>query len=392
MDILKLELFGDNIWVNYVDGSREEIEGGIYESKDPNGDKLAKRIATSADIARLKSLAADYEASIIPLDAVVVRKQVVGTFIEITYDDGRKEKIGAEGYEIKDADNNTIFQRPATAADQARLADLDVGETGGGIPGTGGPIELVGTAGDDRLDGTDAADAIQSLGGDDRIRARGGNDSADGGDGNDQVRGDLGDDTVMGGAGDDLVRGDEGNDTVYGGVGNDRARGMDGDDLVYGDDGNDRADGGIGNDTVYGGNGDDRVKGDAGDDIVSGDAGNDSVNGDLGNDMVLGGAGDDTVKGDAGNDTLDGGTGIDIYDGGLGEDVLVFGVDGAFDRVKGFEDGIDLIDISAFGLTGVADLTLTQSGQHLFIDLGGGDVIRLDNMSVAQVTDADFIF
>ena len=392
MDILKLEIFGANISVRYVDGSREEIEGGIYEAKDPDGDKLAKRVATAADIDRLTTLAADYEASIVPLEATVVRKQVVGTFIEITYDDGRKEKIGLEGYEIKNAANDTIFERPATQADHDRLMSLDVGETGAGTPGTSGPFELDGTAGADRLEGTDAADAIDGMGGDDRIRARGGNDSADGGDGNDRVRGDLGDDTVWGGNGNDLARGDEGNDTVYGGEGDDRARGNDGDDVVHGDAGNDRADGGIGNDMVYGGDGDDRVKGDAGNDTVSGDAGNDSVNGDLGDDMVYGGSGDDTVKGDAGNDTLDGGEGSDTYDGGLGADVLVFGVDGAYDRIKDFEDGVDLIDLTAFGLGSVADLVMTQVGRHVIIDLGGGDTIRVDNLLAAQLTDADFMF
>lgn len=374
MDILKLEIFGADISVRYIDGAREEISGGIFESKDPEGDKIAKRIATPADIARLSTLAATYEASVVPLEALVVAKQVVGGFIEITYDDGRKEKIGLEGYEIKDAANNTIFQRPATAADQTRLAGLDVGETGAGTPGTGDPIVVNGTIGDDRLEGTGVSDILNGLAGDDRLRGRGGDDTVNGGDGDDLVRGDFGNDEVNGGAGADTVRGGFGDDSISGGDGNDLARGDEG------------------NDTVSGGDGDDRARGGDGDDLVNGDGGNDRADGGLGNDTVFGGTGDDTVKGDAGNDRLDGGAGVDTYDGGLGADVLVFGVDGAAERVKSFEDGIDLMDVSAFGLTTIAGLGMTQVGLNVLIDFGGGDVIRIDNITVAQVTDADFIF
>lgn len=356
MDILKLELFADDIQVRYTDGSREEIQGGIYERKDRNGDTVEQRPATQSDADRMTALAEAYEDQIKPLDAVVVRVQIVGTHIDVDYDNGFRESIEAGIYEIKDANNDTIFERAATSVDMDRLLSLDVGELGNGTPSGSGPIIIDGTAGDDDLEGTVGADTLNGLDGDDKIRGRGGDDEVNGGNGDDRVRGDLG------------------NDTVDGGAGNDRARG------------------GLGNDVVRGGEGDDRVKGDVGNDMVYGDAGNDRVRGGLGDDTVSGGLGDDRVDGQAGNDLLDGGDGRDTYNGGLGSDTFVFGVDGDRDRIKDFEDGQDTIDISAFAVANSAELTMTQVGLNVLIDLGGGDVIRVDNTMVEQLSDADFIF
>ena len=338
MHIRKVEILGSAISIRYTDGSREEISGGIYERKNTAGDTVEQRVATATDTARLTDIATAYEAEIKPLDAVVVDIQIVGASIDVRYDDGTKESLDGGLYEVKDANNKTIFERAATAEDTARLLDLEVGQTGNGEPGTAAPIVIDGTAGDDRIDGGSGEEQINGLDGDDRLRGRGGDDEVNGGNGNDRVRGDSGNDTVSGGAGDDRVKGGRG------------------DDVVMGDDGNDRVKGSSGNDTVSGGNGDDRVKGGRGDDVIDGDAGSDH------------------------------------YHGGLGADTFVFSADGVRDKIHDFEDGLDKIDISAFNVANAAALSMSQAGLDVLIDLGGGDVIKVDDVSVAQLTDADFIF
>lgn len=79
--------------------------------------------------------------------------------------------------------------------------------------------ELNGTAGDDRLTGTSAAETINGLRGADRIDGRGGRDT---------LRGGAGDDRVEGGPGADLVVGGTGRDVLSGGPGDDRILSRDG--------------------------------------------------------------------------------------------------------------------------------------------------------------------
>ncbi|WP_238367684.1 calcium-binding protein [Mesobacterium pallidum] len=394
MDIEKIEVNGANIQVKYQDGSREEITAGVYEARDTEGDRTERRTATEADIARLTTLATDWLAEVQPLDALVIEVQILGTHIDIYYDDGRKESIHDGFYEIKNAANDTIYQSPATPELTERLSGLEAGELGSGEPGSTDPIVLDGTDGADDIDGTALSDIISGGLGDDTLRGREGDDTVTGDEGNDRVRGDQGADDVSGGAGDDRVRGGSGDDVVHGGDGNDLVRGDWGNDMVYGDAGHDTVRGNHGADTVSGGDGDDLVRGDEGDDLVMGDAGNDRVRGGDGNDTVLGGDGDDRVDGQLGDDTLDGGAGEDRYDGGLGADVFVFSADGVTDRIVDFEDGIDVIDLSAFGhVGGAAALTLTQvSVDHVAIDLGGGDLIDVSDWTLGQVDDSDFLF
>ncbi|GHF70601.1 calcium-binding protein [Seohaeicola zhoushanensis] len=338
MDIARIEVFGSDITVRFTDGSRERIENGIYELRNAEGDRLDRHEATAEDIARLGDMASDWESAVKPLDAVVIKVEDIPDHIDIYYNDGRKEQIDFGIYEIKDADNLTVFERPATQADIDRLFSLDPGEFGTGEAADLGPIEITGGAGEDDLDGSALADDISGLDGDDRLRGRGG------------------DDTVDGGSGDDRVRGDGGDDIVHGGEGNDRVRGDSGDDTVHGDGGDDRVRGGRGNDTVLGGDGNDRVDGQEGDDV------------------------------------LNGGAGSDVYNGGLGNDVFVFEADGVRDVIKDFEDGADLIDISAFGVADFAALSMTQvSFDRVLIDLGGGDIIAVSDVTLAQLTAEDFI-
>ena len=52
----KVEINGSNIEVLHPDGSKEEIEDGRYEKKDPSGRTVIERRATESDRARLRAM------------------------------------------------------------------------------------------------------------------------------------------------------------------------------------------------------------------------------------------------------------------------------------------------------------------------------------------------
>jgi Ca2+-binding RTX toxin-like protein len=78
---------------------------------------------------------------------------------------------------------------------------------------------LVGTSGDDILNGTDLNSTIIGLEGNDILNGAGGHDSLDGGGGDDVLNGNDGEDILKGGAGSDTLNGGAGRDYLYGGTG-----------------------------------------------------------------------------------------------------------------------------------------------------------------------------
>ncbi|MEH2128216.1 Ig-like domain-containing protein [Nostoc sp.] len=107
-------------------------------------------------------------------------------------------------------------------------------------------------------------------------------------------------DNLVGTIGNDIINGGNGNDTIYGGAGNDSLSGGNGNDILYGDG---LMDGGAGNDTLNGGNGDDTLYGGGGTDYLSGGNGNDIIFGGLGSDILTGNNGKDTFAFAAGEGT-----------------------------------------------------------------------------------------
>ena len=84
---------------------------------------------------------------------------------------------------------------------------------------------IVGTSGDDVLQGTKGRDIIVGLAGDDTIRGAGGNDLICGGNGDDIINGGAGNDNIFGGSGDDVMAGAAGRDRMVGFKGRDTANG-----------------------------------------------------------------------------------------------------------------------------------------------------------------------
>jgi Ca2+-binding RTX toxin-like protein len=116
--------------------------------------------------------------------------------------------------------------------------------------GGGGPLTIIGTAGDDTMSAQHAALAVLFDGGEGQDRLVGGafSDTLYGGLGNDVLAGMGGNDVLDGGDGHDRLVGDAGNDWLIGGAGNDTLLGGAGADTLYLGSGVDRADGGAGND------------------------------------------------------------------------------------------------------------------------------------------------
>jgi CSLREA domain-containing protein len=147
----------------------------------------------------------------------------------------------------------------------------------------GVPVDVVGTAGPDAIQGSESTDSILALGGDDAIH---------GGSGNDRICAGAGADTVDGGLGNDVVDGGPGGDTaVYGAADHVKA------DLAAG------TATGAGSDTLVsienltGSPGDDTLLGSAGPNRLAGGAGDDHLDGRAGRDTCAGGPGHDSATG-----------------------------------------------------------------------------------------------
>ena len=181
---------------------------------------------------------------------------------------------------------------------------------------------------------------------------------------------------------------------IFFGNGNDRYNARDGvtEGLVEGQDGHDTLRGSqLADDTLIGGNGDDEIWGRGGDDALAGDGGVDTILGQNGNDLIFGGGKRDFLTGGRGDDTLSGGGGSDIF---------IFGRQSDDDRITDFQDGSDLIDLTALNIADFATLNSTGaitnlSGGGVAIDLslvGGDGTLWIDGISAGQLSASDFLF
>ena len=209
-------------------------------------------------------------------------------------------------------------------------------------------------------------------------------------------------DFIRTGADNDLISALGGNDLVRAGTGDDLVLAGEGNDWVYGGRGNDTIDGGTGKDNLFGGHGDDMIKGGAGSDFiraargndtVEGNDGNDQITGNRGNDDLSGGGGSDLIFGGHGNDLINGGTGNDLLFGGRGEDTFVFEENAGRDKIIAFQNGMDVIDLSAYNIASFDDLLDNVERSGFFstqIELDGADIL-VSGLRIWQVDESDFI-
>lgn len=312
-----------------------------------------------------------------------------------------------------------------------------------------------GGLGNDYINGQDGNDKVYSQEGNDDVEGGDGNDTLYGEEGDDVLQGGEGVDKLIGGIGDDHMDGGVGYDYIYyteftDGVvidfnagtavgvstGNDtftnieRAFGTRGDDVITGDgnanylfdeEGDDMVYGGAGNDRFYGYEGDDYYDGGSGSDYLYFSSMTDEVTINLqagtavgavtGNDTfvniehALGSKGDDTIIGSDEANYLYGYHGDDVIDGGAGQDTL-YGHAGAdrfvfssltdsttvyVDRINDFEQGSDLIDVSALGYDSVSDFTRVDNGSYTKYEANDSDfAFRL--YGDYDLNDSDFVF
>lgn len=114
-------------------------------------------------------------------------------------------------------------------------------------------------------------------------------------------------------------------------------------------------------------------------------------------DRLIGSAGADVINAGGGADFLHDGAGSDTLTGGAGEDIFIFSRDGAADHITDFQDGIDRIDISAWGRIYAAQaLTITATTTGAQISYGDETLIVTSwtgtVLAPSAFSDADFIF
>ena len=141
------------------------------------------------------------------------------------------------------------------------------------------------------------------------------------------------------------------------------------------------------NDVLAGDRRDNVIDGGAGDDILYGGPGG-------GDDIMLGNTGNDRLFGGQGRDRLDGGTGDDRLTGGHGRDIFVFAPGHGVDTITDIANSLDRIDLSAFGLSGYDDLTITSGTDGVTIDLSAhdGGTILLEGFDVTNLDAEYFLF
>ncbi|WP_424986564.1 calcium-binding protein [Microbulbifer sp. S227A] len=162
--------------------------------------------------------------------------------------------------------------------------------------------------------------------------------------------------------------------------------------------GDDVFNGGRGNDDLFTGDGNDKLSGNQGNDRLSGGEGKDNLKGGDGDDILIGGIGRDRLFGQNGNDQLDSGKGDDVLHGGAGDDVFVFANKYGNDSVRDFDATNDNEQIDLSAVTRIKTFNdlmnnhISQVGANVVIDDTDKTIITLENVSLADLDAADFLF
>lgn len=218
------------------------------------------------------------------------------------------------------------------------------------VPGIAATID--GSTGDDDLEGSLAQEILRGLAGNDTLDARGG------------------DDTLEGGAGDDVYNVDGAGDTVIelAGEGYDRVMAS----VSYA----------LSDDVEAG-----KLTGSADLSLTAAATGS-WLQGNSGANTLTGGSASDRLDGNAGADRIIGGLDNDILEGGTGADDFVFATGDGVDRILDFELGVDSIDLTGTALA-FGDLTISDGAGFALVNYGA-DLIRIDGVTAAQMTEAQF--
>ena len=165
----------------------------------------------------------------------------------------------------------------------------------------------------------------------------------------------------------------------------------------------DRLEGTAGPDSLSGRGGADTILGLDGDDVLAGNAGDDSIEGGVGADTLSGGSGADTLRGGADDGLLTlvprpggtwrvdvaGGDVINLKAGDGSPDLVRYAAGDGADLVRGFERGIDRIEVALGG--GTAQVVQARNGTAILLDGLPGDGVLLAGV-VGAVVGVDILF
>ena len=113
---------------------------------------------------------------------------------------------------------------------------------------------------------------------------------------------------------------------------------------------------------------------------ITGTAADEALNGTVDDESISGMGGNDTISGLGGNDTLR---------GGAGNDTFVFASGHGSDRISDFEDGMD--EISLDGVTDFdAQVTVRDAEDDVTVQWSGGGMITIENVLHTLITARDF--
>ena len=112
--------------------------------------------------------------------------------------------------------------------------------------------------------------------------------------------------------------------------------------------------------------------------------------------ILIGTEGRDRLQGGDDNDLIIDGVSGDLLIGGGGADIFALAGDGTRNKIIDFEEGVDTIDISAWGTTSFDDLVVRQRGEGSLL-VGSGDnsvVVQAADrqIDVADLSTDSFIF
>ena len=274
--------------------------------------------------------------------------------------------------------------------------------------GDGNVNVLEGGPGADRLDGGAGIDTVSyqlsDVGVAVNLKAGTGKKGEAEGDtlvGIEHISGSSHDDMLIGDDDVNLLEGGPGADWLDGGAGIDWAsyQGSDAAVTVKLKDGrgqNGHAEGDVlfGIENITGSDYGDILGGDNGANHLVGEAGNDGIWSSGGDDILDGGTGADRLYASIGDDYLDGGEGNDRLEGGDGADIFIFAAGHGEDTILDFTDSEDLIDLTAFDLSGFDQLSVSSDSDGVTLDLtaSGGGTILLQGFDMANLDAADFLF
>ena len=331
-------------------------------------------------------------------DASLVRVGTEASSIRIAY--GAKDVVLLNTSQLQLATSNVTFGNPGR---------LLFGDNTSGTANDNAANSLLGTAGNDLLQGFGGADTLNGGAGDDTYIVGIGDTLIDSG-GVDRVYSDVSwtigsgfelllltgtanasvtgnneSNYIEGNAGSNYFNARGGSDTIFGGAGNDT---IDMSSGGTGLQGRDSIDGGDGIDTVdydgYATSGIVAVLTDSFSGFVSGGGtggeGSTSISnverliGGAFNDSIQGNAAANHLDGRAGNDTIEGGRGNDTLIGGSGADTLIFDVaPGASnaDQVTGFVSGTDRLVLDAPAFSGIGEGTFVAGDARFWASSAG---------------------